>query len=389
METWSTHQLYREAVAIHPAETALSIQVYASKLIASNYPVIFSLAHLAKITHVPYSMLHATVERKREVANYRMFAIRKRSGGLRFIHAVTGDLEKVQKFINREILQKCTPHSAALAFHHAGGIRRCAAQHCGARWLFQFDLSDFFYSVNEIEVFKVFQSMGYREILAFELARLCTTTRLPRPKRDYLLPKAIDHRISYDGGSQCGKWLPYPSTSGLLGVLPQGAPTSPMLSNLVTRKLDESLSRLADDFGLVYTRYADDITLSASHLANRQSVGKIYRTTIGCIRKAGFRENPDKFRIAGPGSKKVVLGLLVDGAEPRISKETYKRIDRHLHASEKYGLENTAAHEGFDSAFGFHNHLKGLIRFVHDVDKTRWREFIGRFEKIEVVWQTS
>jgi RNA-directed DNA polymerase len=388
METWSTHHLYNKALAVHSTDTAFEIRRYAHNLTTRELPVIFSLEHLSRITHVSYAMLRATVERKRESANYRMFAVSKRSGGLRFIHAVTGDLQIVQRFINQEILQKCRTHPASFAFHSTGGIRKCAAQHCGARWLFQFDLSDFFYSVNEAQVFKEFCKMGYRDLLAFEFARLCTTTRLSYDKREYLKwrpDKARHERL----GLELNNRIPYKLTSGVLGVLPQGAPSSPMLSNLVAGKLDEMLSNLANEYGFVYTRYADDITLSAVHLPSGVGIGSIHNRIINCIRYSGFKENKEKIRIAGPGSKKIVLGLLVDGAEPRISRETYKRIDRHLHATEKYGLEATAIHEGFDSAFGFYNHLVGLVRYVHDVDRKRWNEFSARIANIAVPWDAS
>lgn len=389
METWSTHHLYQEAVAVHDTDTALEIRRYAQNLITKGHPVVFSLEHLSRITSVSYAMLRATVERKRESANYRMFAVSKRSGGLRFIHAVTGDLQIVQRFINQEILQNCRNHPASFAFHSSGGIRKCAAQHCGAKWLFQFDLSDFFYGVNEAHVFKIFREMGYRDLLAFELGRLCTTTRLPRNKLMYLKWRHGPSLFQRFGVEARGEDLPYPQFSGQLGVLPQGASTSPMLSNLAAGKLDESLFALADELGFVYTRYADDITISAAHVPRTISIGTIYHRIINCIRQAGFRENRDKIRIAGRGSKKVVLGLLVDGPEPRISKDTYKRIDRHLHAAKKFGLEATAMHEGFDSAFGFYNHLAGLVRFVHDVDLKRWFDFSEQLAVIEVPWQAA
>lgn len=389
METWSTHHLYNDALAVHDAETAFGIRRYAQNLISNGYPVVFSLEHLSRITHVSYQMLRATVERKRESANYRMFRISKRSGGFRFIHAVTGDLQIVHRFINQDILQKCRNHHASFAFHRSGGIRKCAAQHCGARWLFQFDLTDFFYSIDEKQVFRIFRELGYRELLAFEFARLCTTTRLPRDKSGYLQWRPKQSRLHRLGIAKNNGRLPYPLTKGEIGVLPQGASTSPMLSNLGAIKMDEALSAFADEFGFIYTRYADDITISAIDLPRCLSITKIQHEIIGCIRKAGFSENREKTRIAGPGSKKVVLGLLVDGPEPRISRETYKRIDRHLHAANKYGLEETATHEGFDSAFGFHNHLAGLVRFVHDVDKKRWADFSERLASIVVPWQTT
>jgi RNA-directed DNA polymerase len=320
-------------------------------------------------------LLRATVERRREAANYRMFAIKKRSGGRRFIHAVTGELFKAQQFINSEILQRLKPHPASFAFHPDGGIRACASEHCGTRWLFQYDLADFFHSVNEVDVYGVFVGLGYRPLLAFEMARICTTTRLPKHLKHYLWPK-------FENRSQIYQF--YIERTGAVGVLPQGAASSPMLSNLVARSLDEALTAFSVQHGLVYTRYADDITLSSGRdIPDEMSIGGIHRTVIGIIRKNGFRENPDKTRIAGPGSKKLMLGLLVDGKVPRLSKETFKRIDRHIHAIVKYGLIDVAKHEKFDSPIGFYNHLAGLIAFVKDVDTDRWNLFYDQFKKIQ------
>ncbi len=374
MEAWSVHHLFQSAEATLGKEVADDLKRYAQKLIHADLPVIFTLKHLAKIVDVDYQSLRATVERRRESANYHMFAIKKRSGGRRFIHAVSDRLFTTQQFINAELLQKLKPHPASYAFHAQGGIRKCASMHCGARWLFQYDLGNFFYDVSEANVYSIFLAAGYRPLLAFELARICTTTRLPSHLKYLLCPSRRTSPKSYKF---------YNERSGAIGVLPQGAPTSPMLSNLEAYRLDEKLTAYAEQRGFVYTRYADDLTLSASgELPERVSVGKIHRSVIGIIRKSGFRENKKKTRVAGPGSKKIVLGLLVNGNIPRISKETYKRIDRHLHATLKYGVTAVAAHEEFDSPIGFYNHLSGLIAFVKDVDHTRWRRFNEQFSRI-------
>ncbi len=381
MENWSAHHLFQQASDRLGTETAIELQHYAQSLRAQKLPVVFSLNHLGKICGVSYRFLRETVARERETSNYRMFAVAKRSGGRRFIHAVRSNLLAVQTFINEEILQKRNPHPCSYAFHSSGGIRKCAAAHCGARFLFQFDLTDFFYDVTEIDVFHIFNNLGYRRLLSFELARLCTTTRLPQwhPRGMWLEASDFSWGIALeeDEIDQC----PYKHVGGLAGVLPQGAPSSPMLVNLAAMPLDKALSKYAEQNNLVYTRYADDITFSASWLTKRR--GRIQSDIIHLIRKSGFKENEKKIRIAGPGSKKLVLGLLVDGAKPRLSRETYKRIDRLLHGSMKYGLNAARKHFGFESTYGFHNHLGGLIAFVKDVDSERWREFSNRFRQIK------
>jgi len=375
MEAWSAHHLFQKAAPKLGRAVAADLKAYAQRLQRAGLPVIFSLGHLSHITGVNYSLLRATAQRRRESANYRMFAIKKRSGGRRHIHAVTGELFKAHQFINSEILQKVKPHPSSFAFHADGGIHACAFEHCGARWLFQFDLKDFFYSVNEADVYKVFAGLGYRSLLAFEMARICTTTRLPK----HLMPCLWIGQSKKPHGYRF-----YVNRSGATGVLPQGASTSPMLSNLAACNLDEELTMFSIQNGLVYTRYADDLTLSSStDPCHGVSVGHIYRSVIDIIRRNGFRENKRKIRIAGPGSKKTVLGLLVDGDAPRLSKETFKRVDRLLHAAAKYGLSDVASHEKFDSSIGFYNHLSGLIAFIKDVDKTRWERFYSQFSKLK------
>jgi len=366
METWSVHTLYKKSLSVLGEEKAKNIKLYAQHLINAGLPVIFSLRHLSYITNVEYSLLRNTVLRKRESSNYEVYPIRKKSGGLRFIHAVRTELMKVQQFINTELLQKIKPHHASFAFHADGGIKKCAIKHCNARWLFKFDLKNFFYDVNEIDVYKIFISLGYRKLLSFELARLCTTIHFPKKFINLLIHKVTN----------CD--YPYPEYNEKIGVLPQGAPTSPMLANLAAINIDEALLNYSQKFGFVYTRYADDITISARDIPSNLSIDTIHNQIVKIIFDQGFKVNTKKTSIARPGSRKVVLGLLVDGELPRISKKTYKRIDRLLYASEKYGIEKTAKNEKFRSAFGFMNHLTGLIAYVKDVDTERWEHFQNR-----------
>ena len=378
METWSAHQIYSGVEKTLGSHHALDILQYTLFLKSKGLPVVFSLGHLSKITGIDYSFLNRSVNRKYESVNYNLFAISKRSGGRRFIHAVNGKLFELQRFINKEILQKVEPHPSSFAFHPSGGIRRCAEMHCECKWLMQFDLKDFFYSISEPLVFNIFQRLGYKNLLCFELARLCTTTKLPTSKRCYLTRLKKKNYVDCEGINK----KPYRSYEKV-GVLPQGAPTSPMLSNIAASRLDELLWEYATSLGMVYTRYADDLTFSSSQLPTRKSIGCIRNEVIRCIRENGFIENKSKFRVAGPGAKKVVLGLLVDGSIPKISRQTYKRVDRLLHASAKYGIENTARHEGFESMYGFFNHLKGLLYHIKDVDSARWRYFEDTFKKIK------
>src|SRR5690606_2646606 len=322
MEIWSLHQLHSASVEKLGLSQANSLRQYSENLKENNLPTIFTLNHLAKITGVTYHFLRSTVLRNRELANYKMYAINKKSGGRRHIHSEEGQLLKVQTFINEEILQNLITSKSSYAYSKGEGIKRCAQAHCGARWRFKLDLENFFYSINEAQVYKIFNSLGYTSLLSFKLARICTTTRLPVE-----LSKLLKIG-TFDPFNPINPYTIY-NKSCFLGVLPQGAPTSPMLSNLVAKSLDTVLKELASTYGLTYTRYADDLTFSTSmDLPKNLSIGELQRQIIQQIRKQGFKENSKKTVVLGPGSRKIVLGLLVDTAEPRLSKAMLKRIDR-------------------------------------------------------------
>ena len=228
MSTWSPH-LYRK----HASETDLSKSAIdnlvriGESLARKQLPIIFSLKHLATLAKVEFSVLDNTVRRQREAANYRMYAVAKRSGGRRFIHSVCRPLFETQQFINRALLRNLKPHSSSFAFSPDGGIRECAARHCGAQWMLQVDLKDFFFHINERDVWEIFSNAGYPELLSFQMSRICTTTRLPTHLEKHT--KSI-RRIWNNN------YVAYRHPK--IGVLPQGAPTSPILSNVVVCGLD-------------------------------------------------------------------------------------------------------------------------------------------------------
>lgn len=375
---WSTHHLVQNASLSLGEESAANLGVYISHLRERGVAPVATLGHLAQIVGVEYSFLRSTVQRNRERSNYKVFFIGKRNGGDRLIHSVTSKLFLIQRFVNDEILQKIQPHQASYAFHPSGGIRKCANVHCGARWLFSFDISNFFYQINEIDVYEIFREIGYTQLLSFELSRLCTTIYLPSLKhRKYLWNKNF-HTSKID-------YSIYNNVSQRIGCLAQGSPTSPMLSNLAARGLDESLNDLAKRHGLVYTRYADDLVFSSGSELNRSSsVGRIRSEILNEVRGFNFEPNLKKTRIAGPGTRKVVLGLLVDGPEPRLTKAFRKKIERHLYIATKFGIKDAAEHEKFRSAHGYYNYIRGLIGYVKDVDETRWNKYKQQFDQCKL-----
>ena len=264
-------------------------------------PSILSLNHLAQRTTTPYLALRRIVNRTGE-DTYRKFSIRKRSGGRRFIYVPAPYLMNVQRWINLHMLTKVPVHQCSYAFTPGSSIVKCAGRHTGARWLIKMDITGFFESISEIQICRVFKGLGYQPLVAFELARVTT---LPVVSSS---PRKRDKAWRVNRPNQ--KIPPY--SSEILGYLPQGAPTSPLLSNLVMREIDGKLFSEANERGLTYTRYSDDLTFSTRRNNFDRNEARAFISVVGKVLAcAGFRPQHRKTHIIPPGSRKIVLGLQV------------------------------------------------------------------------------
>lgn len=344
---------------------------------SQNAPAILSLRHLSVRSGVRYSYLRSVVERK-ALGTYRLFRIRKRplpGEPLRYRVITVPDprLKKIQQWIDQRILSQAVPDEASVAFVRGSSVYDAAAMHCRARWLIKIDIRSFFESITEQQVYGVFLDMGYQPLISFELARICTRLRSRIPSSGRWKP---NNKRSYDIEPYC---------SGQLGHVPQGAPTSPRLSNLVVRALDEELRTIAAGANLFYTRYADDLTLSTtsdafSRRAASKIIGKVYRAIGSC----GFSPNLSKTQIVSPRARKVVLGLLVDGDSPRLQREFKARIRQHLYylTNPQVGPARHAAASGNATIYGLRNHIQGLLAFAHGVEPDYARKQTKVFKSV-------
>jgi RNA-directed DNA polymerase len=319
-------------------------------------PALLTLNHLATRTGVRYQDLRRFVSGR--IDAYKHFRIRKRSGGHRLISIPDPALMIVQRWLTAHILNYLPVHHCSYAFKPEASIKKCAGRHVGARWLIKMDVAGFFGSISEIQVYRVFRALNYGRLISFELARLTTYAPVTSPR--YL------HR------TWRGKRHPSPiHTYGRerLGYLPQGAPTSPMLSNLIMRDADREIETIARKAGLRYTRYSDDLTFSTSGEFSRESAKKIIKDVSAILRRMGLQPNPRKTTIVPPGGRKVVLGLLVDGPEPRLPKEFKSRLRQHLYYLERLGPWEHTKNRSFDSIWGMHRHIRGLIDYAKMIEE--------------------
>lgn len=365
-------------------EKVLESAVAASDEIAavdSRLAPLLTLGHLSYLTDVHYTLLRDVVRRQR-LESYRAFHIRKRSTyrgrkQYRLICVPEPALLRAQTWITQRILAFGTPHAASVAYSKGSSVLRAAEGHCGCRWLIKVDLRSFFESISEISVYRVFRGLGYQALLSFELARLCTRTVESRARSSERWRANAD-RYNIEA---------YRST--YLGHLPQGAPTSPMLSNLAVRELDHSIQEIAANFGLRYSRYADDIILSTQRDEfDRDRAKRVVHLVYGAIARFGLTPNRTKTSIRGPGARKLVLGLLVDGDVPRLPREFKSKMRMHLYflSHPSVGPAAHAARRGFSAVAGLRHHLEGLAAFAAQIEPEYADRLVARLRSVP--WPT-
>lgn len=378
MTSWdSQHYLSSGLAAGIDAGLLARVDATARRTLAvnPNATVIVSLGHLASLCDVPYGYLRRVISRDATLEPYRVFTLARGGDNTtrrpRTICAPEPLLLRAQRWIHTNVLQHAKAHAASAAYAKGCSVVEAARAHCGASWLIKLDVSNFFESILEPKIHQVFLAQGYQPLVAFELARLCTRVRL---KGNVAQRKGSD--------------MPGPYVHPLIGHLPQGAPTSPLLANLVSVAFDQEISQVACRFDLRYTRYADDITLSFrgkgfDRTKAREMIGECYRIMLG----HSLWPNRTKTQVIPPGARKLVLGLLVDGSRPALTREFREKMRMHLHYLEALGPAAHAQHRGFESVIGLQNHVFGLAAHAIGVDKKTGGDWLRRLQRLP--WPTA
>lgn len=250
---------------------------------------------------------------------YNSFSIRKKSGGLRIIHAPQKSLKIFLTCLNELLQRVVEPHYAATGFVPGKSIVDNAQKHIGHHYVYNIDLKDFFHSFDRNRVKMAFMAppfnfKGDKGSLAFMLASLCT------------------HPFEIDGELKI--------------VLPQGSPTSPTLTNILCKRLDRRLNGLAKRFNVTYTRYADDITFSSDYnflkankgnLAFADQKNEFLEEMKRIIDLEGLEINTKKTRLQNSLQRQEVTGLTVN-KKVNVSRRYVKQLRMWLYYWEKYGF---------------------------------------------------
>ena len=341
-DTWESLFKERAVENNHTEDYMVACFEYAGNLHQRNLPVIFDFVHLAMYFKCSSEVLKgvvANVER-----HYNEYKIRKKAGGDRPIEAPDYLLKDIQRWIYINIL--CKDISINGCVHgfipksmnkdKVRGVLTNAAPHAGHDWLINIDLKNFFHTVKLNKVKDYFSSLGYENEVVKTLTALCT----------------------------------YKSR------LPQGAPTSPMLSNIIASTMDVMMLKYCNKRGIVYTRYADDLTFSANSDVEVPPIEDIYKI----VYLNGFKVNRMKTKVRYKGCRQEVTGLTVTNGV-HVSQRFKKEILRELHFCKKFGVYEHYKH--LNTTKGLYKEwLRGKIMFVRQIDPACGNKMLEQFNEL-------
>lgn len=255
------------------------------KLMIHGLPIINSIDDLALIIRIRKETLERMVWRSDKY--YKKFQKQKKTGGFRTISMPSRQLKALQSWILRNILEKLKSNSSSKGFEKGENIRGNASPHLGATHIVKMDIEDFFGTVPAHKVYAIFKLIGYNDLCAAIMTNICTCT----------------------------------------GSLPQGAPTSPKLANLICHKLDGRIQCYSKKAGLIYTRYADDMTISGYSERKIMLASKFVNKI---LTEEGFKLNAKKLCYVGPSRRKNVTGLVISESKVGIGRKYYREMRKQV-----------------------------------------------------------
>jgi RNA-directed DNA polymerase len=248
-----------------------------------------NLAELARRLDLPIESIQGISP------SYREFEIAKRSGGVRRIAAPVDELKNIQRRMLHRLFARLRVHDAATGFQRGKSFVTNACHHKGRAAVISLDIQNFFPSISARRVEYYFRAIGWSRKAARLIVKLVT-------------------------------WQ---------GRLPQGAPTSPRISNLVNYRMDNRLAHLAASYNATYTRYADDITISVG--GDQVDLHDLVRGAIAIVRSEGYKPHlRKKFDVRRRHQRQMVTGLVVNERVnlPRGTRRWLRAVE---HRAKKWG----------------------------------------------------
>ena len=306
---------------------------YSTRLLQNRLPVIFDRKHFSLLLGLKEEYLKMLIILSDQL--YNNVDIPKKLGGYRTIDIPIEGLKYVQRWILDNILYNIPTSTASTGFVPKKSIKENAEKHVNKDCVITFDIKDFFPTIKFEEVFRIFNYFGYTNDMSYVFAKLCTR----------------------------------------LGSLPQGAPTSPYISNIACLKLDKRLLNLTQSLNANYTRYADDMTISGGRFLIKYL--DLFKEIIS---EEGFVINNKKTNIKYRHDRQMVTGLVVN-EKVSIPKKTKRYLRQQIYFCMKYGVSNHLNYIKCNKS-NFKEHLYGLAYFIKMVESEEGDKFLNDLNMI-------
>ena len=255
--------------------------------------------------------------------NYKVFKIRKRNGKYRTIYEPNSILKHMQKQILNNVLYDIKVSEYAKAYKKGTSLKDNALVHTNKKIILKLDIEDFFDNISFTNIYNK----------CFNVEKF--------PKKIGVLFTTL---VTYEG------------------YLPQGAPTSAYISNIVMKDFDESIGNYCSENNIDYTRYSDDMTFSGDF--NPSEIIKIVRKN---LYKLGLKLNNDKIHIVKNSSSQNVTGIVVN-EKVQLSSKYRKKIRQEIYYIKKYGLESHIKRINMIDKEKYLNSLYGKINYVLQIN---------------------
>lgn len=348
------------------------------KLKELDLPIIKDDKELAQFLGIEYRQLRYLTYHRDVVKfdNYTRYAIPKKKGGVRNIAAPKKILKKSQRKILDEILCKIEVNERANGFVQGKSVVSGAKLHIDDKvdLLINMDLENFFPTITFERVRGMFQKFGYSGYVSSLLAMICTYCERMEVevKGEKVYVKTTDR------------------------ILPQGAPSSPMITNIICSKLDKRLKGLADKYKFTYSRYADDMSFSfnegntllnmdkelgsiSSDKVNDQddlNIGKVLGIISKIIREEGFNINSKKTKFLRKNNRQSITGIVINNGEIGIPKKWVKNLRAAVYNASK--LKECGSNIPYD----VQNEIKGMTSWLACVNREKYSKIIDQCHRL-------
>ena len=302
-------------------------------------------------------------ENRPKLRHYHYRILTKESGNIRLIEAPKQALKKLQQRILDGILDKIPSHTATHGFVIGRSIKTFVTPHVGQQVVLRMDLRNFFPSFRAARIQSFFRMLGYPESVADLLGGMCTNAT----------PRDVWKQV----GRMCDPVQIWESRILYSRPhLPQGAPTSPALANLLTFRLDCRLAGLAASVGAQYTRYADDLAFSGDETFESR-VDRFSTHVAAVLADEGFAVHHRKTRIMRQGVRQRLVGLIAN-QHPNILRADFDRLKAVLTNCVRKGPET----QNRDAHHNFRAHLEGRVSFVEMINSSKGKRLRKLLELI-------